>query len=77
MKKRDSEVDAYAFIKEHLKIQGWIVKNPNRVADGQVYTQTECLDNSFIKEQLWKLHPENMIKLSERELYLIESKRRI
>jgi hypothetical protein len=30
-RERNSEVDAYAFIKEYLGLQGWIVKNPNRV----------------------------------------------
>jgi type I restriction enzyme M protein len=48
-RERNSEVDAYAFIKEYLGLQGWIVKNPNRVQNGQVYTQTECLDHAEIK----------------------------
>ncbi|MFH1133506.1 MAG: N-6 DNA methylase [Nanoarchaeota archaeon] len=72
---RNSEVDAYAFIKEYLAIQGWNIKNPNRVAAGQVYTQTECLDNEEIKRFLVRAHPENIVKITESELYVIEAKR--
>ena len=73
---RDSEVDAYAFIKEYLAIGGWIVKNPNRILSGQVYTQTECLDHSEIKRFLGQTHPENIVKISETEFYVIEAKKR-
>lgn len=72
---RDSEVDAYAFIKEYLGIQGWNTKNPNRVPSGQVYTQTECLDNAEIKRHLNRAHPENIVRITETELYVIEAKR--
>jgi hypothetical protein len=72
---RDSEVDAYAFIKEYLGIQGWVVKNPNRISNGQVYTQTECLDHPEIKRQLVQLHPENIVKLTDSDFYIIEAKR--
>ncbi len=72
---RNSEVDAYAYIKEYLAIQGWIVKNPNRVLNGQVYTQTECLDHTEIKRQLGQERPENIVKISETEFYIIEAKR--
>ncbi|MGD0627209.1 MAG: N-6 DNA methylase [Thermodesulfobacteriota bacterium] len=74
-KARNSEVDAYAFIKEHLGIQGWVVKNPNRVPGGQVYTQTECLDHPEIKRFLDQQHPENVVKVSETDFYVIEAKR--
>ena len=40
-KPRDTEVDAYIFIKETLKALGWDVRNPERVPSGQVYTQNE------------------------------------
>lgn len=69
-----SEVDAYAFIKEHLAIQGWVVKNPTRVHDGQVYTQRECLDHPEIQKHLILDHPENVVKLSESLFYIIEAK---
>lgn len=74
-KLRNSEVDAYAFIKEYLGIQGWVVKNPNRIPDGQVYTQTECLDHAEIKKCLEQMHPENIVKVSETDFYVIEAKR--
>jgi len=72
---RNSEVDAYAFIKDYLAIQGWIVKNPNRIQTGQVYTQNECLDHPEIKRQLGLERPENVVKATETELYVIEAKR--
>ena len=72
---RNSEVDAYAFIKEYLAIQGWNIKNPNRVHNGQVYTQVECLDHPEIHKIWGQEHPENVVKLSESEFYIIESKR--
>jgi type I restriction enzyme M protein len=74
-RQRNSEVDAYAFIKEHLALQGWIVKNPNRIPTGQVWTQTECLDVAEIKRFLGQTHPENIVKVFESELYVIEAKR--
>lgn len=72
---RNSEVDAYAFIKEYLGNHGWVVKNPNRVPDGQVYTQTECLDNIEIQKCLGLSRPENIVKITESEYYVIEAKR--
>jgi len=74
-KHRNSEVDAYTFIKEYLGIQGWVVKNPNRVPNGQVYTQTECLDHPEIKRFLGQDRPENVVKISETDFYVIEAKR--
>lgn len=71
---RNSEVHAYGFIKENLKILGWIVKNPTKSLEGQVYTQQECLDNERIAERLGTKHPENVIKLNENEFYIIEAK---
>jgi len=72
---RTTEVDAYTFIKEYLGIQGWVVKNPNRAPNGQVYTQNECLDHPEIKRFLGQAHPENIVKVSETEFYVIEAKR--
>ena len=37
---RNSEVDAYIFIKETLESLGWNIKNPSRNAEGKVYTQS-------------------------------------
>lgn len=73
-KKRISEVDAYIFIKEDLKNLGWNVKNPSRTKDGQVYTQGECLSEPRICEMLGQTKPENIVKITETEYYVIEAK---
>ena len=72
---KNSEVDAYAYIKEELDKLGWIVKNPARVPEGEVYKQNEGLANKDIKEVLDRDMPEAIIKLNETELWVIESKR--
>ena len=72
---RNSEVDAYIFIKETLESLGWNIKNPSRNAEGKVYTQSECQDQSEIKKYLGKLTPENVVKLSETKFWIIEAKR--
>lgn len=62
-----SEVHAYAFILAELTgKKGWD-KN-------QVFTQRECSSNRHIAEQLGKLHPENVVKISEKLFYIIEAK---
>jgi type I restriction-modification system DNA methylase subunit len=71
---RTSEVDAYLFIKEDLKNLGWDVKNPLRSKRGQVFTQGECLDEPRIQEQLGQLKPENTVKVTDTEYYVIEAK---
>ena len=40
-KSKDTEIDAYIFIKENLKTLGWDTRNPARTPTGEVYTQTE------------------------------------
>ena len=68
---RTSEVHAYAFIKDNLKMLGWVVKNPVRSLDGQVYTQQECLEDARIAEKLGARHPENIVKSSYSWILLI------
>jgi len=46
---KNSEVDAYSFIKEQLGLLGWAVKNPARFNHGEVYKQNEGLSNIEIK----------------------------
>jgi len=70
-----SEVHAYLFIKENLKEQGWDVHNPLRCDSGQVYTQNECLGHPEIKTYLVLDRPENVIKVTESKLWIIEAKR--
>ena len=72
---QDSEVHAYQFIKEQLKLLGWDVRNPERIDSGQVWTQNECLSNAAIKECLGLDRPENIVKVTERILWIIEAKR--
>ena len=70
-----TEVDAYIFIKENLKFLGWDTRNPERFPEGQVWTQNECLGNQEIKRLLGLKRPENIVKVSEKVLWVIEAKR--
>lgn len=72
---RNSEVDAYLFIRDNLKTLGWDVKNPDRSSTGQVYTQNECLSHPEIQKYLVQEKPENVIKISEKTFWVIEAKR--
>ena len=72
---RDSEVHAYQFIKEELKLLGWDVRNPERADGGQVWTQNECLSNPAIKASLGLDRPENIVKVAHNVLWVIEAKR--
>jgi len=72
---RNTETDAYSFIKETLESLGWNIKNPSRTADGQVYFQNECQSHPEIKKFLGRKMPEAVIKISERVFWVIESKK--
>lgn len=74
-KPKNSEVDAYTYIKEELEKLGWNVKNPARVLTGEVYKQNEVLANNEIKKYLNRDMPEAVVKLNEKEYWVIESKR--
>lgn len=74
-KPQNSEVDAYSYIRNELEKLGWVVKNPSRVPEGEVYKQNECLYNIDIKEVLDRDMPEAIIRLNECDLWVIESKR--
>lgn len=71
----DTEVDAYIFIKENLKALGWDVRNPERTDGGQVYTQNECLANPEIHRLLGQERPENIVRINDEVLWVIEAKR--
>jgi hypothetical protein len=71
----DSEVEAYAFIRDQLREIGWSIKNPSRHADGQVWTQNQCLAEPAVRNALGLARPENLVKLSETEVWVIEAKR--
>ncbi|MDX1991044.1 MAG: N-6 DNA methylase [bacterium] len=70
-----TEVDSYIYIKESLRTLGWDTRNPEVVASGQVYTQNQCLSNPEIKKQLNLDKPENIVKIRESVLWVIEAKR--
>jgi type I restriction enzyme M protein len=73
--KTSSEVDAYVYIKNQLKLLGWNIKNPDRDLQGQVYTQGECLSHPEIKLFLDRDKPENIVKLTDTLYWIIEAKR--
>jgi len=72
---RATEVDAYIFIKENLRELGWDTRNPERSDGGQVYTQNECLSNPKIKKLLGQQRPENIIRVNDETLWVVEAKR--
>ena len=73
--KAATEVDAYVFIKRKLAELGWNTRNPERNDEGKVWTQNECLSNPHLKSCLGLDRPENIAKISERNLWVIEAKR--
>ena len=74
LKPVDSEVEAYGFIREQLADLGWNLKDPSRHADGQVWTQNQCLAHPHLKAALGKTRPENIVKLNEKLVWVIEAK---
>ena len=71
---KDTEVEAYEFIRRGLRDLGWIVKNPSLNTGGQVWTQNQCLSHLEIKFALDKKRPENIVKISESSIWVIEAK---
>ena len=69
-----TEVDAYTHIRQQLGLLGWVVKNPSLNTGGQVWTQNQCLSHPTIKQGLGATRPENIIKVSDRHLWVIEAK---
>ena len=72
---RATEVDAYIFIKANLKDLQWDTRNPERTPAGQVWTQNEWLSNPEISRLLGLERPENIVKVKESALWVIEAKR--
>jgi type I restriction enzyme M protein len=70
----ETEVEAYGFIRENLRSLGWIVKNPNASTGGQVWTQNQCLGHPHLKEAFGLKRPENVVKVSESVVWVIEAK---
>ncbi len=74
IKRRDSEVEAYIFIRNKLEELGWDPRNPARHPKGEVYTQNQALEHNTIQEALGKERPENIVKLTETKYWVIEAK---
>ena len=72
----DSEVDAYAFIRNQLSEIGWSTRNPSRHPGGQVWTQNQCFAEPALKQALGLARPEYIVKLNERDVWVIEAKRK-
>ena len=70
-----TEVDAYIFIKRKLAALGWNTRNPELNDEGQVWTQNQCLSNNYLKKYLGMDRPENIVKITENVLWVIEAKR--
>ncbi len=73
-KAKETEVEAYEFIRRQLRDLGWSVRDPSKVGTGQVWTQNQCLAHAQIKAALGQMRPENIVKLSENVLWIIEAK---
>lgn len=70
----ETEVEAYSFIRENLRSLGWAVKNPTNNTGGQVWTQNQCLSHPDLKQAFGQKRPENVVKLSESAVWIIEAK---
>jgi type I restriction enzyme M protein len=70
----DTEVEAYDFIRRRLRELEWVVKNPSLNTGGQVWTQNQCFAHPEIKRALGLTRPENIIKLRENAVWVIEAK---
>jgi len=73
-KPTETEVEAYAFIRQQLRDLGWVVRDPSKSGNGQVWTQNQCLADPHMKSAFGMVRPENVVKLSEKFLWVIESK---
>ena len=74
IKTKVSEFTSYIYIKNELKDAGWDTRHPSKNAEGQVYTEQECHDVEYIKQQLGLKRPEYVVKISEDSFYVIEAK---
>ena len=70
----DTEVEAYDFIRRQLRDLQWEVKNPTSGTGGQVWTQNQCFSEPDIKKALGLKRPENIVKVAENRLWVIEAK---
>ena len=69
-----TEVEAYEYVRCQLRNLDWIVKNPSLGTGGHVWTQNQCFDHAEIKKALGRTRPENIVKVAEELLWVIEAK---
>lgn len=69
-----TEVEAYGFIREQLRDLGWTVRNPSIGTGGQVWTQNQCLAHPEMKRAFGAMRPENVVKVAEESVWVIEAK---
>ena len=70
----NTEVEAYDHIRRQLRDLDWVVKNPSLNTGGQVWTQNQALNHPEMKKAWDKDRPENVVKLSEKFVWIIEAK---
>ena len=70
----ETEVETYDFIRRQLRDLGWDMKNPSLGTGGQVWTQNQCLAHPNLKQSLGQTRPENIVKLTETQVWVIEAK---
>jgi type I restriction enzyme M protein len=70
----ETEVEAYSFIRQRLGELGWAVKSPSQATGGQVWTQNQCLAHADMKAAFGTMRPENVVKISESAVWIIEAK---
>ena len=70
----ETEVEAYDFIRQDLRDLKWIVRNPSLGTGGQIWTQNQCLSHPEIKSCFGAMRPENVVKVSEKYVWIIEAK---
>lgn len=70
----NTEVEAYGFIRSRLGDAGWKVNDPTRNRGGQVWTQNQCLTHAVMKRAFGTQRPENVVKVAEQSIWVIEAK---
>lgn len=69
-----TEVEAYGHIRKQLLDLEWRVSNPSLKKGGQVWTQNQCRSDPNIRRALGLTCPENIVKVTETDLWVIEAK---
>lgn len=73
-RRKTSEFRSYPWIIHELKGAGWNTRNPNTTASGEVWTQGEVLNVPSIQAGLGGTKPENTVRVTPDEVWIIEAK---